>query len=295
MLGACTSPQPPPPWFDTLDQLPLHAVTVHGHRIAYLDVGQGPPIVLIHGFSGSMWHWEHQLSALSQQHRILVPDLIGHGLSAKPDIGYTADELVRSFTGFLDALHIERAMLVGNSMGGGVAIGTALTAPTRVDRLVLIATMPPGVRERVASPLFRRGLETSSPEWVASFGNWLFGRGLTELVLKELIYDHTRLTPLVIERAYRNRSRPGAIPPLLRLIRNLSSWEQGFAAQLPQLSQPILLLWGTEDRIFPPQVGEDLQRLIPGARLELIPHAGHMPQWEQPQTVNEQLLEFLKP
>ena len=70
------------------------------------------------------------------------------------------------------ALDIDKAHLVGNSMGGGVAIGTALTAPTRVDRLVLIATMPPGVRERLASPLFRRGLATPSPEWVASFGNW---------------------------------------------------------------------------------------------------------------------------
>lgn len=295
MLGSCTTADPLPPWFDVIDQVPLHSVTVNNHTVAYLDIGQGPPVILIHGFSGSMWQWERQLLPLSQTHRVIIPDLIGHGLSDKPDIDYTADELVQSFIGFLDALHLNHAILVGNSMGGGIAIGAALTIPSRIDRLVLIAPMPPEVRKRLASPLLRRGMDTPSPEWLASTGNWLFGRKLTEIVLKELVYDHTRLTPLIIERAYRNRSRPGAIPPLLRLIKSLPTWERGFATQLSHLSHPTLLLWGTQDRVFFPKVGSELQQLIPGAQLELIPGAGHIPQWEQPDVVNAKILSFLQP
>lgn len=295
IAASCTTPNSLPPWFDTIDQFPLHSVTVHNQTVAYLDIGQGPPVILIHGFSGSMWQWERQILPLSQTYRVIIPDLIGHGLSDKPDIDYTADELVQSFIGFLDALHLDHAILVGNSMGGGVAIGTALTIPSRIDHLVLIAPMPPAVRERLASPLLRRGINTPSPEWLASAGNWLFGRGLTEVVLKELVYDHTRLTPLVIERAYLNRSRPGAIPPLLRLIKSLPTWENGFATQISRISHPTLLLWGMEDRVFLPKVGSDLQQLIPGAQLKLIPNAGHIPQWEQPDVVNVQIRSFLQP
>jgi len=82
---------------------------------------------------------------------------------------------------------------------------------------------------------------------------------------------------------------------LLTLIRNLPLWEEGFARQLPQIRPPTLIVWGAEDRVFPPKVGQDLHAALPGSSFALIPEAGHIPQWERPDTVNRVLLNFLHP
>jgi pimeloyl-ACP methyl ester carboxylesterase len=99
----------------------------------------------------------------------------------------------------------------------------------------------------------------------------------------------------VIDRSYRNRSRPGLIPPILSLTRNLPLWEASFAMRLHEIRHPTLVMWGTEDRVFPPQVGRELHQAIPGSSFVLIAKAGHMPQWEQPESVNPVLLRFLQP
>ena len=122
--------------------MPIHTVLVHDQRIAYLDVGAGPPVILIHGFGGSMWQWEYQQHALSQHFRVLTLDLPGAGLSDKPEIDYRPDQMLDFFVGFMEAVKIPQATLVGNSMGAGLAIGMALTHPARVAKLVLIDGLP---------------------------------------------------------------------------------------------------------------------------------------------------------
>lgn len=252
-------------------------------------------MLLVHGLGGSMWQWEYQQAALAAHHRVVTPDLLGSGLSDKPDLAYTPDEMVAFFLGFMDALGIEKASLAGNSMGAGLVMAVAIAHPERVDRLVLIGGLPRGVREKLTGPLTRRAIETTAPVWLIRLGNWLAGRWVTEEVLKEIVYDHSRITPAVIERSYRNRRRPGLIPPLMAMARNLPRWEEGFALRIGEIRQPTLIIWGAEDAVFPPDVGRELQRLIPGATFALIPRAGHMPQWEQPEAVNPLLITFLKP
>jgi len=295
MPTACTAVPDLPPWFEGFHRQPIQTVTVNGHRIAYLDAGGGPPVILVHGFGGSMWQWEYQQAALAAHHRVITLDLLGSGLSDKPDLAYTPDEMVAFLLGFMDALGIRKASLVGNSMGAGLVMAVAIAHPERVDRLVLIGGLPQGVREKLTGRLTRRAIETSAPVWLIRLGNWLAGRWVTEEVLKELVYDHSRLTPAVIERSNRNRRRPGLIPPLMAMVRNLSLWEKGFAARVGEIRRPTLIIWGAEDEVFPPEVGHELQRLIPGAAFSLIPQAGHMPQWEQPEAVNPLLISFLKP
>src|SRR5213080_2387897 len=142
LFTSCTAPSEVPTWFDSIHRIPVRTVLVQGHRIAYLDAGKGPPVILVHGFGGSMWQWEYQQTALSATHRVITLDLLGSGLSDKPDIDYTPSQMVESFCAFMDTLGIQRAALVGNSMGAGLVIGTALTYPDRVDRLILIGGMP---------------------------------------------------------------------------------------------------------------------------------------------------------
>jgi pimeloyl-ACP methyl ester carboxylesterase len=296
MLQGCSHTTDIPSWIDLIERKPVKTVVVQGHRLAYLDEGQGegPPVILIHGFGGSMWQWEYQQQALAASHRVITVDLLGSGLSDKPDIAYTPEEFLTSFTGFMDALGIERAALAGNSMGGGVATAMALTHPNRVDRLILIAGFPDHVKEKLTSKMTRRALDTWAPIWLVKLGSWFAGRGMTETVLEEMVYDHSRLTPAVIERSYRNRQRPGIIPAIMKTGRSLPLWEEGFARRLGEVRQPVLIIWGDKDAVFPPQVGRDLQKSIPGSALEVIPDAGHLPQWERPELVNPLILKFLR-
>ncbi len=295
LLSACTKSGSMPQWFDAIQRAPVRTVLVDGQRIAYLDCGEGPPVILVHGLGGSMWQWEYQQSALAASRRVITLDLLGSGLSDKPDIAYHPDQIVGFFRKFMDQLGIERAALVGNSMGAGVAIAMALVHPDRVDRLVLIGGMPQGVREKVRSPLIRRALDSRAPTWLVRLGNWLVGRSFTEKLLRQVVHDPGVLTPLVIERSYQSRKRPGLIPPLMTLARNLPLWEEGFALKLHEIRQPTLVVWGAEDHIFPLEVGRELQEMIPGSSLAVIPEAGHIPQWERPEAVNPILIEFLKP
>ena len=294
-MTACSSPSSIPTQFDAIERMPVHTALVHGQRIAYLDVGAGPPIILIHGFGGSMWQWEYQQHALSQGFRVLTLDLPGAGLSDKPAIDYRPDEMLEFFVGFMDAVKIPQATLVGNSMGAGLAIGMALTQPTRVAKLVLVDGLPQHVMAKLTSPSVRRALETSAPSWLVSLGNILFGGLMTESILREIVHDPALLTPAVIERSNRNRRRPGLIKPIMTVRDNLPLWESGFATRLGEITHPTLVLWGEEDRVFPIAVGEELHQTIKGSRFIRIPHAGHIPQWERPDVVNQELITFIRP
>ena len=233
-------------------------------------------------------------SRSQQEFRLITPDLIGSGLSTKPDIEYLPEQMLEYFIGFMDALRIRQATLVGNSMGAGLAIGMALTYPDRVSQLVLIDGLPANVRERLTSPSIKRALDTAAPSWLASFGNWLFGGVMIESVLQEIVHDPALLTPAVIERSNRNRQRPGVIPPLMTVRDTLPLWESGFAKRIGEIRHPTLILWGEEDRVFPLPTGEDLQRTIKGSALVRIPNAGHIPQWERPDLANRAMIEFLR-
>ena len=284
-----------PTHFDAIERMPVHTVLVHDQRIAYLDVGAGPPVILIHGFGGSMWQWEYQQHQLSQHFRVLTLDLPGAGLSDKPDIDYRPDQMLDYFVGFMDAMKIPHATLVGNSMGAGLAIGMALTHPTRVAKLALVDGLPQHVMEKLTSPSVRRALESSAPSWLVSFGNTLFGSLMIESVLQEIVYDPALLTPAVLERSNRNRQLPGLIKPIMTVRENLPLWESGFAMRLATITHPTLVLWGEEDRVFPIAVGEELHRTIKGSRFIRIPKAGHIPQWERPDVVNQELITFIRP
>ena len=294
LVGACAPSSPIPSQFEAFERIPIHTVTVHGQQLAYLDVGTGPPVILIHGFGGSMWQWEQQQHALAKHFRVLTLDLPGSGLSDKPDIEYRPDQMLDYFVGFMDALEISHATLVGNSMGAGLAIAMTLEHPTRVAKLVLIGGLPQQILQKLTSPSIRRALETRAPVWLISLGNWLFGGLLTESVLREIVHDPALLNPAVIERANRNRRRPGLIAPVLAAQRALPLWESGFALRLGAVTHHTLVIWGEEDRVFPIAVGEELHRTISGSQFVRIPHAGHLPQWERPDLVNRSLIAYIQ-
>lgn len=292
MLAACSHPQLPQ-WFDSIHRLPLRSVQVEGHRLAYLDAGQGPPLILIHGFGGSMWQWEYQSSELARDFRVITLDLLGSGFSDKPDIEYRPEEVLRFFRGFMDALALDRATLVGNSMGAGVALGMALTVPERVDRLILIGGLPARVKEKLASPVVRQAMESSAPIWLVRLAGWVAGSSVTDRVLREIVHDHSLLTDAVLARSGRNRRAGNYLGPALAVARTAPLWESDYAPYLATIRHPTLVLWGDHDKVFPLAVGQELAGVIPAAQFVAIQDAGHIPQWERPEPVNHAIRGFL--
>ena len=293
IISCHSTPNPHPPLLETIHRSSPQFIEVDGNNIAYIEDGKGDPIVLIHGFGGSIWNWEHQYHGLSDSYHVIVLDILGSGMSDKPDIPYTPRRLVEFFKGFLDSLNVHRATLIGNSMGAGLAMAMALTVPDRVKSLVLISGFPPDPRASVASPHYQQFIDRRPPLWLAKFGNWISGRWATKTLLEEIIHDQTLITPLVVERSYQNRQRSDFLPPLYSLMDNIEQWNEEFGSRLHQIQQPTLIIWGAEDQVFPPSVGQELQHHLPHATLQVIPNAGHIPQWEQPSHVNTLISEFL--
>jgi pimeloyl-ACP methyl ester carboxylesterase len=290
----CSSPTPLPSGIELIQRVPYQITTVNKHRMAYLDVGQGPPLILIHGFGGSMWNWEYQYSVLARTHRVIIPDLLGSGLSDRPEDAYTPETLVEFFRQFMNSLNIPQATLVGNSMGAGLAMAMALDYPARVTRLVLISGFPAQVESSIASRQYQRFLYHRPPLWLAKFGNWMAGRRATEQLLKEIVYNPELISPTVIERSFHNRQRGGFLAPLYSLLDNIQNWEKHYGNRLQKISHQVLLLWGDHDRVFPLEVGERVKSQLPHVEWHVIPEAGHLAQWEQPAIVNQFILSFLE-
>lgn len=290
----CSSSTPLPPRIELIQRVPYLVTTVNNDRIAYLDVGQGPPLILIHGFGGSMWQWEHQYSVLARTYRVIIPDILGSGLSDKPKEAYTPERLVEFFRQFMDSLNIPRATLVGNSMGAGLAMAMALDHPERVQRLILISGFPPQVETSIASRQYQHFLHHRPPLWLAKLGNWMAGRRTTEQLLKEIVYNPELISPTVVERSFHNRQRGGFLGPLYSLLDNIQNWEGQYGNKLQKISHPVLLLWGDHDRVFPVEVGERVKSQLSHVEWHVIPEAGHLAQWEEPAIVNQFILSFLE-
>ncbi len=283
-----------PPPFPPFDRHPPQYVNVNGHRTAYIRHGQGPPVVLLHGYAGAIWNWEHQIEALGRRCTLFIPDLIGQGLSDKPRVAYRPSFYIEWLRGFLDTVGVERAAVVGHSMGGGLALGLALADPDRADRLVLISGFPRGLFEHIKSSQLRR-LHQFGSRWLFGLGYRLLGRRIFRKLLGGLVWDRRLVTPAVIERAYRLRKDHGQARPLWSSLEHVADWEYDYAPRLGSVRCPVQILWGQRDRFISPAAGEGLQRVIPGSRLAILPDCGHLPMWERPDDVNRLIMDFLAP
>ena len=282
------------PSFPPFDRYPPRFVPVNQQRTTYIRHGHGPPIVLLHGYAGAIWNWEHQIEPLGRQFTLFIPDLIGQGLSDKPRVAYTPAFYVEWLRGFLNAVGIERAAIVGHSMGAGLALGLALTHPDCVDRLVLISGFPRGLFEHIKSSQLKR-LHQFGSGWLFGLGYRLLGRRIFRKLLGGLVWDRSLVTPAVIERAYRLRKDHGKARPLWSSLTHVSDWEHDYAPRLGSVPCPVRIIWGQQDLFISPAAGEDLHRTIPGSRLTVLPKTGHLPMWERPDDVNRLITDFLIP
>ena len=259
-------------------------------RIRYYRMGEGPPVILLHGLGEAAVVWYSNMEPLSDGHSVYALDLPGHGASDKPNWSYSLEQSVDFLGAFMDALGLERASLVGNSMGGLLALALALERPQRVDRLVLEDSA--GLGREVA--WFLRLMS------VPGLGE-LMSRQRREgvkWVLRKIFYNRSFATERLVDLLHREQSRPGNKAAMLRILRrgiSIAGMKRPMilTGRLHQLEAPTLVVWGRQDIIFPATHGERAAELLPNGRLEVFDHCGHWPHIEVNQAYNKLLLDFL--
>jgi 2-hydroxy-6-oxonona-2,4-dienedioate hydrolase len=256
-------------------------VTVFGQKINYIEAGSGPIVILLHGLGGSTANWALNVPALATKFRVIVPDQIGHGQSAKPLINYRIGTYVDFLDKFLSELKIERASLVGNSMGGWIASAYALKYPQRVERIVLVDAAgfsPPKEYDLAAL----NGLNPSTRDGM---------RQLAQLVFfnKALFASDAALDLMLTARL-----SAGDGYTIQSLVESFNRREDMLDGKLSALKQPVLLVWGREDGLTPlAREGEQYKREIPHAQLVVFEQCGHIPQVEKAMEFNAAVLKFL--
>jgi pimeloyl-ACP methyl ester carboxylesterase len=281
-----------PDRIDWNSSLVPRTVQVNGNTIFYVVKGAGEPLIMIHGYGAAIWLWEKQIDLLSRRYRVYALDLLGHGFSDRPRIAYTPEVYIHFFRDFMDAIGVEKATLIGNSMGGGLAWSVAGLFPERVDKLILIDCIPPDVLGQVRNDSFRSlaALERFPFLLYLVYANR--NRDSVKWILQECVTDKALITPEVVDRQYGFSRMKGTTWSLYSTFRNAKD-AMKLKECLSRIDRSTLLIWGEDDLLFPPSVGESLQRAIRGAKLHIIEKSGHIPMWETPEKVNPLLLAFL--
>jgi pimeloyl-ACP methyl ester carboxylesterase len=283
------NPDPTPAWMEVEWRTHLRSVMVPGARVNYVELGEGDPILFIHGLSGGWQNWLENLPHFAATHRVIALDLPGFGSSPMPEweVGMPAyGQLIHDFC---QRLGLDRAVLVGNSMGGFVAVEAATAEPQRFSRLVLVSaagiinTWNPELRATVTAYAWSK------------FGGAVADNGHT-------IVAHPRSRQLALAPFFRY---PGQLRPELLIEQMAGGRCPGFGDalqslighdirdRLPEIEMPTLIVWGLSDRVIPVAAGISYHRRIPHSRLEIFERTGHVPQLERPARFNALLDEFL--
>ena len=261
---------------------------VGGAAVGGVTEGSGPDVVLLHGLGASTYTWRRVWRSLAASFRVHALDFPGFGRSSKPlDFDYSARGFSRVLLGVLDRLDVARASMVGNSMGGVVALTAALESPERVDRLALLGTPTyPSSRPRDLWPL-RWPVVGRACE--AALGPWA-----VEWAAKRVFMDRSVITPELLETYGSPLRTPGGRRAVASFIRNAVPPDaQAMMGRYGALPQPTLVLWGDRDCMVRRADAERFAAEIPWGRLVRFAGCGHAPQEERPAAVLDVLHPFL--
>jgi pimeloyl-ACP methyl ester carboxylesterase len=268
-------------------------VTIDGRQVNVVELGSGPPVVFIHGLSGSWQNWLEQVPVFAREHRVIAFDLPGFGGSEMPAQKVSISGYGRFVNALLDELGVGSAAVVGNSMGGFIGIELAIRFPERVERMVLVSAAGLSIEylrnERALALLgVAENRLAAYSGWVASRSDALARRpGARRLIFGIVAHRPERLPgPLVAEQV-RGSGKPGFLPALDALT------DYPIRDRLGEIACPTLIVWGVEDKLVPARDADEFARLIPNARKVVWPETGHVAMLERPAAFNALLAAFL--
>jgi pimeloyl-ACP methyl ester carboxylesterase len=258
--------------------------TIHGYRRAFRRCGSGPVLLLLHGIGDSSEAWLSLLPALAERYTVIAPDLLGHGESDKPRADYSAAAYANGMRDLLDVLGVERATIVGHSLGGGVAAQIVYQYPRRCERLVLIA---PGGAGREVTPLLRF-LAAPYSELVMPPLRLPGSRQVARVVTTAMRLSGTNLGRDAHEvlRIFDGLPRTESQFAFTRTLRSVVDWRGQVVTMLDRTylaaDVPVQIIWGDRDGVIPLAHAYRAHEALPGSRLEIFEGAGHFPHHSDP-------------
>ena len=287
-------PQGRSPWLDVDWREHQRWMILDGQPVNVIELGDGPPLVFVHGLSGSWPNWLEQLPVLAAGRRVIAMDLPGFGHSPMPSWPISISAYARMLDRLLDVLGIDAAALVGNSMGGFISAELAISFPERVERLVLVSAAGISTYDNRgalrALPVLRRAerILTAYTAWMASKSDTVARRArLREATLNVVTRHPSRLPAALAAEQLRGSGKPGFMQALE------ANLNYDFRERLPEIACPTLIVWGAEDRLISSRDARVFAELIPDSRVVMYEDTGHMSMLERPAAFNALLEEFL--
>ena len=278
-------PHPPGQWWQRAGVEPRYE-DLTGLRVRFVRRGHGPAVVLVHGLASSMYTWADVIPALAKEHDVVAVDLPGFGGSDIPD-DLSPSVYPDTVLALMDRLGISRATLIGNSLGGAVAVVLAARHPERVRRLVLIDSagfnLDPSRR-----PLILRLLGFGPV--AAALDALPVRRRVVTAALRQVFYDRAHVTPEKVEEYLAPLARPGATEAIRSLLARQAAF--GLPALVREVRVPTMIVWGRNDRWIPAADADRFASAIPAARKVVLEECGHVPQEERPAELVHLLEEF---
>jgi len=263
-------------------------VDAGGYSLKAIDMGTGQPVVMIHGFGDSAYCYHKNLQALLDwDFRVILAEHPGLGQSDIPTRPYTysVENQAEAIRTALDNLGIGRFLLVGHSMGGGIALYLATHYPQRIEKVICIdgACYPPENMPLFVNPV------------ALSIGKFIVGPWIVRMALNDAFYDKSKVTDAMVAEYAKPLKKPGYMNVLADLARDFFSEKfTAMTQRYENLSPPLDIFWGEHDKWLPPEFGRRLAATVGGSRLHIIKRAGHSPHQERPETFNSLLVRTLR-
>ncbi len=271
------------------------SVWLHGHEVFYRRAGSGPAVLLVHGMAGSSVTWQPVIDELAEYFTVIAPDLPGHGRSDKPRGDYSLGAHASFLRDLLHHLELPGATVVGQSLGGGIAMQFAYQHPELCQRLVLVSSG--GLGDEVSGllrALSAPGMEYVLPvAFVPAIGNGI--AGLARLMGKVGLRPSPEIEQMFL--AYRSLADAETRTAFMHTLRSVVDLHGQRVSALDKIylaaQVPTLIVWGDEDRIIPVEHAHHAHEAIPGSRLEIFEGTGHFPHADQPRRFADLLRGFI--
>jgi pimeloyl-ACP methyl ester carboxylesterase len=277
-------------WLDVDWTRHLRSVDVHGSAVSFVEYGDtsAPAVVLIHGLAGCWQNWLENIVQLGGDFRVIAVDLPGFGASDMPREPISIDGYARCVVGLLDELEIERASLIGNSMGGQTSVQISIDHPERVDRVIVVS--PAGYSTSEIPEMLHRGAELFSPiiPKISGHNKFVARRArLRKIAFLGIVAHGDKLSPEIAYEMMGFSRRPGFKDALMALLTH------DFRGELHTITAPTLIIWGREDGLIGSGDAHRFASKIPGSLKLIANDTAHVAMIERPAWFNATAREFL--
>ena len=274
----------------------LRHITIHGHDRAYVMMGQGPALLLLHGLGCDHTTWSPVIEDLSRHFTVIAPDLLGHGVSAKPRADYSVGGYANGMRDLLTVLDIDKVTVVGHSFGGGIAMQFAYQFPERTERMILVAPgglgpeVTPFIRA-ITLPGFHQVMGLATLPGIRHAGK----AGMRALSRSRISAARDLDEVAEILESFKDPRARAAIRHVVRAVVDLKGQiitmvDRAYLTE----AMPMLVVWGTEDVVIPSRHAENVARIAPGAVVEVLTNSGHFPHKDHPDRFVKIVQDFIR-